>query len=471
MNYEKKYKNALERASKLIVQNPFDTVSQMMEYVFPELAGDKDEMIRKELINTINLSYDCGIAITKEQHDKYITWLEKQGMSYTKRDVDDAYLKGMNDAKREIKKQYEATYQTRKDIATFIFNYRGDIKDRAKWMNFLGVKAYFFEKEDEKKLCDKCRKEQGSHSCQDITALGRCAVKHEKNPTDKVEPKFKVGDWITNKGHSYLIASIDYEQGRYLFEIGGYTHEQLNWEYIYSADEKYHLWTIADAKPGDVLASNNGVIILVKESRNSSWGYRLSYYCAVLYDGTFEPREFHVNPEKFFPATKEQRDLLFQKMEEAGYEWDANKKELKKIITEPKFKVGDWIIHRGTENVYQVVAYIDKQYQLKYGDNYTIQKCDEVDRNARLWTIQDARDGDVLAAHECYVIFKEIDGLNIKCYCTHHYMNNPSFHVDTLHNKDAFHPATKEQRDTLFAKMREAGYEWNAEKKEIKRQK
>lgn len=31
-----------------------------------------------------------------------------------------------------------------------------------------------------------------------------------------------------------------------------------------------------------------------------------------------------------FPATKEQRDLLFQKMEEAGYEWDAEKKELKK---------------------------------------------------------------------------------------------------------------------------------------------
>ena len=30
------------------------------------------------------------------------------------------------------------------------------------------------------------------------------------------------------------------------------------------------------------------------------------------------------------PATKEQRDLLFAKMKEAGYEWDADKKELKK---------------------------------------------------------------------------------------------------------------------------------------------
>ena len=31
------------------------------------------------------------------------------------------------------------------------------------------------------------------------------------------------------------------------------------------------------------------------------------------------------------PATKIQRDFLFRKIKEAGYEWDAEKKELKKI--------------------------------------------------------------------------------------------------------------------------------------------
>lgn len=36
------------------------------------------------------------------------------------------------------------------------------------------------------------------------------------------------------------------------------------------------------------------------------------------------------------PATKEQRDLLFSKMKEAGYEWDADKKELNKIEDEPE---------------------------------------------------------------------------------------------------------------------------------------
>ena len=47
----KAYDEAIERASKLRVQNPFDTVSQMMEHIFPELKESEDERIRKALIN------------------------------------------------------------------------------------------------------------------------------------------------------------------------------------------------------------------------------------------------------------------------------------------------------------------------------------------------------------------------------------------------------------------------------------
>ncbi len=74
------YDEALSRASKLRVQNPFDTVSQMMEHVFPELAESDDERIRKQLI--------CGMNALKDQKnetfaaipiDDCITWLEKQG--------------------------------------------------------------------------------------------------------------------------------------------------------------------------------------------------------------------------------------------------------------------------------------------------------------------------------------------------------------------------------------------------------
>jgi hypothetical protein len=50
------------------------------------------------------------------------------------------------------------------------------------------------------------------------------------------------------------------------------------------------------------------------------------------------------------PATKEQRDFLFTKMKEAGYEWDSEKKELKKIVV-PIFKIGDTIIKKHNSDI------------------------------------------------------------------------------------------------------------------------
>ena len=129
---------------------------------------------------------------------------------------------------------------------------------------------------------------------------------------------------------------------------------------------------------------------------------------------------------------------------------------------ESKFKVGDWITFTrkdGTREVLQVSDIIDGRYYFNHllHGSWSVKECNE---KCHLWTIQDAKPGDVLAAHECVVLFKEIDGLNIKCHCTYHFMNNPSFYVNTLQNKNAFHPATKGQHDLLFQKMKEAGYEW-----------
>lgn len=131
--------------------------------------------------------------------------------------------------------------------------------------------------------------------------------------------------------------------------------------------------------------------------------------------------------------------------------------------TKPKFKVGDWVVNDKLECIYHIESVENNFYKHHYGTftSYSEPTC-------RLWDItKDAKDGDVLISNESYVIFKEIDGLNIKCYCTYHYMNNPRFYVNTLQNKTAFYPATKEQRDFLFQKMHDAGYTWDAEKKEL----
>lgn len=125
------------------------------EIIFPELKESENERIRKAIYNAIKyleteLSWDFLGDV--DILDAY-AWLEKQGQTFTKKDVDDAYLEGITDTKNEMEKQYEANYQIRKDIATFIFNYRGDIKDRAKWMNYLGIKVSFVEKQDEQNHC------------------------------------------------------------------------------------------------------------------------------------------------------------------------------------------------------------------------------------------------------------------------------------------------------------------------------
>ena len=150
----------------------------------------------------------------------------------------------------------------------------------------------------------------------------------EQKSIDKVVPKFKVGDWICNRGHSYLIADIDLEQRRYLFEIGGYTHEQLNWEYIENADSKYHLWSIADARDGDVIVYEIcGTIILFKGIEDNN----IQFYCDYDFSEIDVPGDrFAINnsgqhyggindSEDFHPATKEQRDVLMKAMADAGY--------------------------------------------------------------------------------------------------------------------------------------------------------
>ena len=155
----------------------------------------------------------------------------------------------------------------------------------------------------------------------------------EQKPSDKIKPKFKVGDWVVNNGHSYLIADIDFLDNRYLFEIGGYTHEQLNWEYIENVDNKYHLWTIQDAKDGDVLVASDKSIFIYDGSinENGSVGFHIAFTEDMDIILNSDDGCGWEEKDSCHPSTKEQRDLLFQKMHEAGYEWDADKKELKKI--------------------------------------------------------------------------------------------------------------------------------------------
>lgn len=145
------------------------------------------------------------------------------------------------------------------------------------------------------------------------------------NPTDKVEPKFRVGDWIIFNG---LILHIDEIVNGYYrtTSIGDGIHNSYDW----NIDNAARLWTIQDAKEGDVLVSDEVIFIF-----NKIHGVWVNCHCSLHKDGSFCEKNYdlmHIKyAETIYPATKHERDLLFQKMKEEGYEWDSEKKELKKI--------------------------------------------------------------------------------------------------------------------------------------------
>ena len=150
------------------------------------------------------------------------------------------------------------------------------------------------------------------------------AIKEEKVDN---EPKFKVGDWVVdNCGYVWKIEGILNQF--YLLEgiEGGESRPTIDW-----VDKTFHLWTIEDAKDGDVLVHSSFMFDdFIFIYNNTSILQAYCYYSNERNRFIIEDRGHHCpwNMQEVTPATKEQRDLLFQKMKETGYEWDAEKKEL-----------------------------------------------------------------------------------------------------------------------------------------------
>ena len=157
----------------------------------------------------------------------------------------------------------------------------------------------------------------------------------------KIVLKFKVGDWIVNKlGNVWHIDSFDNKNYK-VTDING-NHKC----FPISIQDRMHLWTIQDVKDGDVLACdinkaeiggdveklpNITPTICIYQNVVKDKDYIHNY--SSLYDGSSlvlqNTMYYKYFVHNIHPATKEQRDLLFTKMKEAGYEWDAKKKELK----------------------------------------------------------------------------------------------------------------------------------------------
>ena len=289
---------------------------------------------------------DNGVDILCDKH--IIGHLEKQGESYTKKDVADL---------NEFVKEYSF------NIPSDIYNFLPKEK-QSKWINEIesAVRAgvQWFEKQGEQKSSDEILKirqevyQSGyndgyKHGCEDtknqdeqksqrmISAEAKEAM-YDK-PSDKVEPKFKVGDWVVyyrNDSSREVLQVYDIRDGRYYFT----DNVHFSWS-VKECDEKSHLWTIQDAKDGDVLACGDKISCpFIFHNLTEKLNPRA--YCGVNTLFHFQYNNENCGhwcySNEVRPATKEECDLLFSKMKEAGYEWNEEKKELKKfhIIDEGK---------------------------------------------------------------------------------------------------------------------------------------
>lgn len=302
MDYERKYKQLHKFISDLY---PFmsEYCKEKVEGFLPEFKESEDERIRKFLIKWIQDNYYHGT--TEIPTKTLIGWLEKQGSepNWCHHKVDlsncsEEYRKAYYDGWNNCNQQHSQCKSDGNDVVKCLIN---------------GMKFYYEDNEEATWGTEKF-----SMKVKDILSWleKQCGEK----PADKVELKFKVGDWVVCGKLVTQITSI---------EDDGYTNSGQGFISFETA-KKFHLWTIQDAKDGDVLVTTfdeDNMIVMYHsmctiDTINVHCCLDNKFVCWNL--GTFDA-------EYVKPATKEQRDLLFQKMKEAGYEWDAEKKELRKI--------------------------------------------------------------------------------------------------------------------------------------------
>ena len=295
----KAYDKAIERAKKLYGNG-------ITEEIFPELKEDDTERIRKNCIHFLELQKQHHAATF--EIEECIDWLEKQG------------------------EQKPCMVQWKGDNLKEVIGFTGKDKNFEKWFkSFEEYEKYVHEHNDIFKLFN----ENGSHyeipvgawivKTPDGYNIASNAILKQKS-ADKIEPTFNVDDWVVNKfGDSWHIDSLDKKNYQVSDGKGNYNYFPI------SKQDEMHLWTIQNGKDGDILACNEEILLFKSYSAQG----RISLYC--WYNG--HTNNFHgkevidillTTRNKVCPATKEQRDALMKAMNDAGYEWDAEKKELKK---------------------------------------------------------------------------------------------------------------------------------------------
>ena len=322
--------------------------NRIIEDIFPELYEPEDKEVREEIIKLVKYYYGATLGCKHTvSRDKMLAWLEKQDKEKSMK-----VYRVENEAEQKgLWRKFDGTYQPLFDMLT-----DGQCKDLPMEDSPIyreGGKRWFasapsketlqkwFSKKDLEELVSK------GFTISEFEVVGHKKVSdfeyiftrdniinrnylevsdiypEQKDFAPKVEPKFKVGDWIVFNGLTLYINEV--VKGYYRTISKGGVINSYDW----GIDNAARLWTIKEAKDGDILRLGDVIAIFKKYIGQEE----CICYCSFCEDGNGFEIPIENGEDNVYgctnttPATQKERVLLFQKMKEAGYTWDFDKKE------------------------------------------------------------------------------------------------------------------------------------------------
>ena len=364
------YKEKLQEAKRLYESANADQ-KYVLESLFPELAGSEDEQIRKELTKHLKEGVEGYMpAGDSSDYRRWLDWLEKQGKSsdqihyWTEEEIEPIisdYLRGAE--------HYGGMIGRLRCLKPKSLENQGEQKPAIEMKTpeeSLGIDSDTYNE-----IVDECI--YGEQKSQRMISAEAKEAMYGK-PSDKVEPKFKVGDWVVyyrNDSSREVLQVYDIRDGRYYFT----DNVHFSWS-VKECDEKSHLWTIQDAKDGDVLyCENSGIEYIVMNNGINKCNNIDSYFEYNSEDG-FDigvPSVLSAEEDIITPATNEQRDTLMKAMADAGYTFDFDKRELKKI----EQKSAEW--SEEDENILSNAIFFIREYQTPTRDKTMLNAAKEAE--------------------------------------------------------------------------------------------
>ena len=390
----KAYDKAIEKLRSL--HDDYDTVSTLidikeeLECIFPELRESKDEKIRKAIIDFFSEPGRKEYILNGFTVDDIIAWLKKQGNLMKALQTSNAEIGELIEENYYLKEQLEKQGE-QEPVPDWMPKFLDELRSKKhyfdwdehrdiegcilaiiKWMN----PNYFNGKDNEQKPIIEMKSAEeslgiSSEEYNDI--VNECLYGESES--------FKVGDWITNGDYTWKIIEVKPLDYILQSQDGNIVDDTIS-----HVDEQFHSFTIKDAKDGDVLATDKSVFIYAKTLYNKPYAY-----CGVDKYGVFKDNCLKNNwansVNNILPANKEQRDTLMKAMADAGYTFDFEKKELKKV--EPKYE-DETTSAIKNEEAYKI-GFIDGEAHAKEEMKSSWSEEDETSLGDALWAIKQAR--------------------------------------------------------------------------------